>query len=85
VTINDRAKTHYDNACIYQAMAHQHAEDEHVNLAMVYSELASVSVKLAVFAAEFHAIVAGIDTDVPDVNHPTQTTPQGLWGGPPKT
>jgi hypothetical protein len=77
--INERAHTHYNNACIFQGVAKEHADAEDVNLAIAYTGLATLSIELARFAAENHAMVAGIDEDFPDVRE------QGpkVWGPPP--
>jgi hypothetical protein len=82
--MNERAKTHYDNACIFHGMALEHADQGHVNLAVAYNGLASVATELARFAAENHALVAGIDEDFPDVRQPTSGNSPKLWGGPPQ-
>ena len=82
MVMNERAKTHYDNACIFQGIALEHADKGEINPAVAYTGLATVSIELARFAAENHALVAGIDEDFPDVQQPTQQGPK-LWGGPP--
>jgi len=84
MAINARAKGHYDDSCEWLRQA---VESESVNDAIKFTGFAEVAIKLAVFAVENHALVAGIDTGT-ELSHPTQSPPTSgpqPWGGPPKT
>lgn len=87
MAINDRAKTHYDNACIWLQQA---VEAESINEAIKLTGFVEASIKLAIFCVENHALVAGIDTEQP-LSQMTQFPPPGYggprpWGGvPPQT
>jgi phage gp36-like protein len=81
MTINARARTHYDNACEWLDDAADCAARGEINLAVVNTGLAAAATDLARFAAENHALVAGIDEDVPDVRQPMSGAK--VWGPPP--
>lgn len=80
--MNERAKTDYENACVFRDLALQAADAGDVNLAIAWTGISNVTVELAKFAAAFHPIVAGIDEDFPDVSQPTQSGPK-VWGRAP--
>lgn len=83
MAINERALTHYNNACTWLQNA---VEAESINEAIKLTGFVEQSINLAKFCVENHALVAGIDTDQP-LSQMTQWQP-GMggprpWGGPP--
>jgi hypothetical protein len=77
--INERARDHYDNACEFQQSAMDAATFED---AMKWTNLGELSVKLAQFCVDNHALVAGIDEDLVPSQSDSVGNPS-VWGGPP--
>lgn len=78
MTINERAKAHYDNACEFQQSALDAPTFEEK---MTFTNLGELSVKLAQFCVDNHALVAGIDEEL---SHPDSVREGARpWGGPP--
>jgi hypothetical protein len=77
MAINERARDHYDNACEFQQSA---MDAETFEDAMKFTNLGELSVKLAQFCVDNHALVSGVDEAL------SQNDSVGLpkpWGGLP--
>lgn len=87
MAINERAKNHYDNACVWLQDAEQCLKDGEINQAIVCTGLGELAVKLAAFCVDNHVLVAGLDVDEPvDPRHPPGMGGPKVWGastGPP--
>jgi hypothetical protein len=78
---NERAKDHWDKACQYLEDAHQASVDGEINQAIVCTGLGELALKLAAFAADHHALVAGIDENAPiNPASPVGAGGAAVWG-----
>ena len=89
MAINERARTLFNNACIWLQEA---ADSESVNEAIRLTSQGELAVKLAIFAVENHALVNGLDPDQAlsqMTQYPVAGFPPGYagsqpWGGAPQ-
>lgn len=83
MAVNERALSHYNNACHWLQQA---VEAESVNDAIKFTGFTDASIKLAIFCVENHALVAGVDEAQP-LSQMTQFPPgyggPRPWGGAP--
>jgi hypothetical protein len=82
--MNERAQAHWDNANEFATHANQALNDGKINEAITCTGLAELSLKLAQFAYDHHALVAGIDEDKPiNPANPVGAGGAPVWGAMP--
>jgi hypothetical protein len=80
MAINERAKTHYDNAVTWLKMSDDSRLEGDINQAICCTGLGNLSLELARFCTEHHALVAGIDESAPiDPRHPPGMGGADVW------
>jgi hypothetical protein len=82
--MNERAKDYWDKACAWFAVATDAQDQGEVNNAIVCTGLGELALKLARFAADNHALVAGIDENAPiNPANPVGSGGAPVWGAGP--
>lgn len=81
--MNERALTNFNLATEYMNEAVTAQREGQINDAIALTGFVGAALDLARFCVENHALVAGVDEDVADVNHPNERANSGLWGGMP--